>query len=71
MYSKKRISPNKSKKPGLKVIVDDVDIEQKNQNEHIDVETENASAPQTVSSSKMEDIEMNENDWESSVDLDW
>ena len=48
MYSKKRISPNKSKKPGLKVIVDDVDIEQKNQDEHIDVETENASAPQTV-----------------------
>ena len=65
MYSKKRINPNKSKKPGLKVIVDDVDIEQKNQNEHIDVETENASAPQTVSSSKMEDIEMNENDRES------
>ena len=31
----------KSKKPAPKVIVDDVDIEQKNQNEHIDVETEN------------------------------
>ena len=62
---KKRISPNKSKKPGLKVIADDEDIEQKNQNGHIDIETENVSAPQTVSSSKMEDIEMNENDRES------
>ena len=59
------IIPNKSKKPALKVIADDVDIEQKNQNEHIDVETENVSAPQTVCSSKMEDIEINENDRES------
>ena len=59
------IIPNKSKKPAPKVIADDVDIEQKNQNEHIDVETENVSAPQTVCSSKMEDIEMNENDRES------
>ena len=73
MYSKKkkkkkRISPNLSKKPGLKVIVA-VDIEQKNQNEHIDIETENVSAPQTVSSSKMEDIKMNENDRESGFRL--
>ena len=45
MYSKKRISPNKSKKPAPKIIVDDVDIEQQNQNEHIGIETENVSAP--------------------------
>ena len=56
------MSPKKSKKPAPKVIVEDVDIEQQNQNEHIDIETENVYAPQTVSSSKMEDIEMNEND---------
>ena len=65
MYSKKRINPNKSKKLAPKIIVDDVDIGQQNQNEHIDIETENFSAPQTVSSSKMEDIEANEIDRES------
>ena len=37
-YSIKRISPKKSKKPAPKVVVDDVDIEQQNQNEHTDVE---------------------------------
>ena len=41
---KKRISPNNSKKAAPKVIVDDVDIEQQNQNEHIGTETENVSA---------------------------
>ena len=64
-YAEKRISPNKKKKPALKVIADDVDIEQQNQNEHIDIATENVSASQTVSPSKMEDIEMNENERES------
>ena len=58
MYSKTRIRPNKSKKIAPKVIVD-VNIEQQNQNEHVDIKTENVSAPQAVSSSKMEDIEMN------------
>ena len=65
MYSKKRIRPNKNKKPAPKVIADDVDIEQQNQIEHIDIEIENVSAPQTVSSSRMEDIEMNKNERES------
>ena len=65
MYSEKRIRSNKNKKPAPKVIADDVDIKQQNQNEHIDTETENISAPQTVSSSRTEDIEMNKNDRES------
>ena len=69
VHSKKRISPNKSKNFAPKVIVDDADIKQQNQNEHIDIETENVSAPQTVSSSKMEDIKMNENDRESGFRL--
>ena len=65
VHSKKRISPNKSKNFAPKVIVDDADIKQQNQNEHIDIETENVSAPQTVISSTMEDIKINENDRES------
>ena len=64
VYWKKRISPNNSKKPAPKVIVDDVDIEQQNQNEHIGIETENVSAPKFLLA-KMEDIELNENDRES------
>ena len=44
VYWKKRISPNNSKKAAPKVIVDDVDIEQQNQNEHIGIETKNVSA---------------------------
>ena len=52
-------------------MVDDVDIKQQNQNEHIDIETENVSGPQTVAFSKMEDIKWMKTIEKVSVDLDW
>ena len=57
-----KIHPNQRENPAPKVIVDDVDIKLQNWNEHIDIKTENVSAPHTVSSRKMEDIEANGSD---------